>query len=161
MEHPEKEIKISGNCPTSSVGIILVLFILLVIILSVFIQPSAATDDPQPGALSTVTFTIKNNSSYAFELVSQTRSGCVTAAPSIINANGGSASIGVKKSFPNIYHCETYWAILDQTGNAVSEITIRLETNGKLFGSNTFDIVNFDTPLRFSINGTTVTFTNS
>ncbi|SDR92517.1 hypothetical protein SAMN05444162_0354 [Paenibacillaceae bacterium GAS479] len=159
MERLVKEAKISGNCPTSSVGIILVLFILLVIILSVFTQPSAACDDPL-GALSTVTFTIINNSSYAFELDSQTRSGCVTAAPSSIDANGGSASIGVKKSFPNIYYCETYWAILDQAGNAVDEIKITMVTDGKLFGSDSFDIVNIDTPLRYSTNGTTATFTN-
>ncbi|MCM3747226.1 hypothetical protein M3223_07640 [Paenibacillus pasadenensis] len=159
MQPIGKEVTNSSNRPSSGPGIIVILFILLVIAVSVFSQPSAAYDDPQIGPLSVI-FTIINNSSYPFRLNAQNGAGCETAAPSIIAANGGSASFAVKKSFPDINRCNTFWNILNQDGKSVEEIRITMVVNGQILGTNFFDIVNLDTPIKLAISGTTVTFTN-
>ncbi|OXM14872.1 hypothetical protein [Paenibacillus herberti] len=161
MEKSAKESATKGNVHSSNLGIILVLFILLVIILPIFTQPSPASDAPQVGPLSTVTFTIINSTSYPLVLNRIVGKYAGLPEPFEINPNGGSGDVYVQRQFPWLNSCTAYYYVLDFTRAPIYNIAIPMYTDGA-FGSNYFNRLDLNgAPFYyFSTGGTTLFLKN-
>ncbi|SDS62161.1 hypothetical protein SAMN05444162_1876 [Paenibacillaceae bacterium GAS479] len=137
MKRTAKGTETKSNCHGSGVGVILVLFILLVIILPIFIPSSTAPNDTQLGPLSTVTFTIVNNTSYPLLLNRITGKSAGLPEPFEINPYGGSGEIYVQRQFFQLYSCTAFYYVLDFRRAPIYDIEIPMYTDGA-FGSNYF-----------------------
>ncbi|MCM3748078.1 hypothetical protein M3223_12010 [Paenibacillus pasadenensis] len=154
-----------SNVKGSTIGVILVLFILLVIVTAVFyVRPTE--DDGPIGGLSTRTFSIYNNTS-AYTLYATSVSSYATPIsqpPDILYPNGGlnqynvtaSGSKNVTRRAPIVYD------VRDEAGVSVGTLQFTLRVRRGGLGSVTATIVDVSTtaPINWSVSELILTLTN-
>lgn len=155
-----------SNFKGSTIGVILVLFILLVIVTCVFyVRPTEGDDDPI-GILATRTFSIYNNTS-AYTLYATSVSSYATPIsqpPDILYPNGGlnQYNVTVPGSQNITRRALIVYDVRDEAGVSVGTLRFTLRVRRGGLGSVTASIVDISTtaPINWSVSELNLTLTN-
>ncbi|SDT48262.1 hypothetical protein SAMN05444162_4506 [Paenibacillaceae bacterium GAS479] len=160
----DEAVKISGYTG-KSLGVVLVLFILLVIVTSVFYVGQTDEDD-SIDLLATRTFSIYNNTSnytlYATSVSSNANP--ISIPPNILLPNGGlnQYTVQVPGFSTGTRRAPIVYDVRDEASISVGSVrfTLRIR-NGRLSGvSSTVVDVSTDAPVYLNASGQTLTITN-